>query len=284
MRNTILAAMLAGTVSYAQVAIPDGTKLRVRLDQTITSATADEGQTVELSVTENVKVGDAVVFPQGSRVTGTITIAQEKRRMGRAGKLDFSVDRVRAVDGEWVPLRYTLNKKTGDSHAVRTGIVTAGVAVVFWPAAPFMLLMKGKDVTINKGVTLDVFTDSDYLVKAAPAAGVHMAGVTVPGIQQPGAQAPPAAAQAPAPSTGGMASVAVTSTSPGADIEVDGAFVGSTPTTLQLASGMHHVTVRNGAQTWQRSVQINAGSNVTLQANFPEMAPAAFTRTSSRAR
>src|SRR5438874_4808917 len=132
MYKTVL-TLLVSTACFAQVTIPDGTKLRVRLDQTISSATADEGQTVELSVAEGVKVGDQVVIPEGARVTGTITMAEAKKRMGRAGKLDFSIDRVRAIDGEWLPLRYEVNKKSGESHAVRTGVITAGVAVVFWP-------------------------------------------------------------------------------------------------------------------------------------------------------
>lgn len=170
MKKTALTALVAVAASYGQgVTVPDGTKLRVRLDQTISSASAEAGQTVELSVTEAVRINGDVVIPEGARVTGTVTQAQEKRRMGRAGKLDFSVERVRAIDGEWIPLRYTLSKKTGQSDATRNGIITAGVAVVFWPAAPLVLLAKGKDVTINKGVTFDVFTDSDHLVKTRTA-------------------------------------------------------------------------------------------------------------------
>lgn len=132
------------SISFAQVTIPDGTKLRVRLDQTISSSTAEEGQTVELSVSDAVRIGDEIVIAEGARVTGTVTQAHEKRTMGRAGKLDFSLDRVRAADGEWVPLRYTLNKKSGESHGTRTGVLTASAAVLFWPAAPAFLLIKGK--------------------------------------------------------------------------------------------------------------------------------------------
>jgi hypothetical protein len=258
----------------------------VRLDQTITSATAEEGQAVELSVTDNVKVGEVVAVPQGSRVTGTITLAQEKRRMGRAGKLDFSVDRVRAGDGEWIPLRYTMTKKTGQSHATRTGVITAGVAVVFWPAAPFILLMKGKDVTINRGVTFDVFTDSDYALKSAPA-GAVVAAVPVPAPAAVPAAVPavrmisqPYQAAAPTAAPGGTSSVTITSPDAGAEIEINGAFVGSTPTTLQMSAGTHQVTVRSGAQVWQRIVQITPGSTITINATMPAAAAPAYTKTS----
>lgn len=245
--KTAIAFLICAGLAGAQVTVPDGTKLRVRLDQTISSATADEGQGIELSVTEPVKVGDQVVIPEGARVTGTITLAQEKRHMGRAGKLDFSIDRVRAVDGEWIPLRYTVTKRNGGSHAVSTGVLTAGAAVVFWPAAPAFLLIKGKDVTINKGVVFDTFTDQNHVLSANGAAGASHAGLV---------------------QSAGTANVTVTSNATGADIEVDGAFVGSTPTTLTLAAGPHQISVRSGSQQWQRTLQVNAGSTVNLNAQM----------------
>ncbi len=47
--NTNIFAITVVTANqvFAQITIPDGTKLRIRLDQPISSATADEGQTVE---------------------------------------------------------------------------------------------------------------------------------------------------------------------------------------------------------------------------------------------
>jgi PEGA domain-containing protein len=253
LKTTITFLAFAGMMA-AQVTVPDGTRLRVRLDQSISSANADQGQSVELSVTEAVKIGDQVVIPEGARVTGTITEAQEKRHMGRAGKLDFSIDRVRVIDGEWIPLRYTVNKRSGGSHAVSTGVLTAGAAVLFWPAAPAFLLIKGKDVTLNKGMVFDTFTDQDHVLTAAqtpagpagnrPSLGMTMAGAT------------------------GSGSITIVSDKPGADIEVDGAFVGNTPTTIPIQSGMHQVSVRNGSQFWQRNLQVTAGSTVTLNAQL----------------
>lgn len=247
-QSTLAFFLLAG-LAAAEVTIPDGTKLRVRLDQSISSATAEEGQSVELSVTEAVKVNGQVVIADGARVTGTVTEAQEKRHMGRAGKLDFSIDRVRTVDGEWVPLRYTVTKKNGESHAVRTGVITAGAAVLFWPAAPAFLLMKGKDITLNKGMVFDTFTDQDHVLKVAGDTRAVGAGVA-------------------AAAASGSASVAITSDVNGADIEIDGAFVGSTPTTITLPVGPHQVSVGNSTGRWQRNLMVNAGSTITLHAQI----------------
>jgi hypothetical protein len=223
------------------------------LDQSISSETAEQGQTVELSATESVKVSDQIVIPEGARVTGTVTTAQEKRHMGRAGKLDFSIDRVRAADGEWIPLRYTINKKAGDSHAVRTGVLTASAAVLFWPAAPAFLLIKGKDVTLNKGMIFDTFTDQNHeLVGTGSNHALQASAGQTTGST-------------------GSASVAISSNTPGADIEIDGAFVGSTPTTVSLSAGMHSISVRNGTSQWQRQLQVRPGGTVNVNAQLEQM-------------
>lgn len=238
-------------LSLAQIELPNGTKVACRLEQTITSATAEEGQQVQLSVMENIKVGDTIAIAQGAPAMGTITQALAKRRMGRTGKLDFSIEKVRAVDGEYVPLRYSMNKREGGSHATSTGVMTAGAAVLFWPAAPVFLLRKGKDVTIHKGVVFEVFTDQDHVLKSTASAAAR--------------EQKTATAAAPS-SSEGTSAVSITSDVQGSEVEVDGVFVGSTPATRQLPAGTHKITVRHGAQVWQRDLQVQAGSPVTVNA------------------
>jgi hypothetical protein len=165
MKKVLIIAFVSALACQAQIVVSEGTKVRVRLEQQVSSATAEEGQVVEFMVTDAVREGDAIVIAEGARATGVITQAQAKRRLGRAGKLDFSIERVRSVDDQWIPLRYAVMKKSGQSHAVATGIVTAGVAAAFWPAAPVFLLRKGGDVTINRGVSFDVFTDANHVLR-----------------------------------------------------------------------------------------------------------------------
>lgn len=234
--------MILVSVAWCQaVTIPSGTKVSCRLEQTISSATAEENQKVQLSVNEDVKVGGITVIPQGSVVMGTVVVAQEKRRMGRTGKLDFSIDQVRALDGEFIPLRYTMNKREGGSHAVATGVATAGAAVLFWPAAPFFLLRKGKDVNINKGIVIETFTDREHVLKVASAAPAN-------------------------PDSQSGAIVSITSNVPGADIELDGAFVGNTPTSRPLPAGDHKIVVKSGQKVWERRMQIPASGSISLNA------------------
>ena len=65
------------------------------------------------------------------------------------------------------------------------------------------------------------------------------------------------------------ATVVVKSTPPGADITVDGKFMGNTPSTIQLTPGDHVVEVeKDGLRPWQRGMTITAGGNITIDATL----------------
>ena len=75
----------------------------------------------------------------------------------------------------------------------------------------------------------------------------------------PAAVASPVAAQMRAPEL--AAKLDVSSTPAGADIEIDGAFAGSTPSSLSLSTGDHTVAVKkNGYKAWERKIKITGGS------------------------
>jgi len=73
-------------------------------------------------------------------------------------------------------------------------------------------------------------------------------------------------AAAPAAATPTTAKVSVTSVPDGADIEVDGSFVGNTPSDIDVAAGDHTVTVKKGGfQNWEKKLKVSGGSSVRLK-------------------
>lgn len=69
---------------------------------------------------------------------------------------------------------------------------------------------------------------------------------------------------------GGSAVVNVTSDPAGADIYVDGEFVGSTPSTLHLSAGTHAIKIQSaGKQAWERQLEVLKDSKLTLNATLP---------------
>jgi hypothetical protein len=90
------------------------------------------------------------------------------------------------------------------------------------------------------------------VLKSAPV--VNTAASTLPENQTP--TAVPAAV-----GTSGEASVTIDSMPAGADIEVDGAFVGDTPSTVTIASGSHKISVmKKGYVDWNRTMNVTSGT------------------------
>ncbi|HEY5331170.1 MAG TPA: PEGA domain-containing protein [Acidobacteriaceae bacterium] len=238
----------------------DGTTVKLRLAENLSSESAKTGEQVPFEVTEDVVVDGVTVIPKGAQALATVTEAQPKRRMGRGGKLDVNVDSVRLADGEKAQLRAVKDGKGGGHIGAMTGAMVA-TSIVFFPAAPLFLFMHGKSVEIPKGTEVTAFVQGDmHLVMAnfAPKTGGPVAASAGPA-------AGPAAG---ADSTAGMASLLVGSSVPGADIEIDGVFVGSTPSTLSVTPGQHTITVKKkGYSDWSRTMNVS-GSDVHLTAEM----------------
>jgi hypothetical protein len=222
---------------------------------------------VDFEVAEEVSVNRIVVIPKDSPASGTVIAAHKKRRMGRAGKLDVSIDGVQLADGERVTLR-AVKESQGRSH---TGIMAGGMvatSLIVWPAAPVFLLMHGKDVTIPKGTEVTAYVSGDVkldLAKFQPASLVPAASAA-PAAQQVPPSSPTATPNAGptdppvSPDQEAAAELEVSSTPDGADIEIDGNFVGSTPSTMGVAAGPHQLSVKKtGFKPWERKITVSSG-------------------------
>ena len=248
--------------------LEDGTAVTLRLGRSLSSADAHAGDRVDFEVAEEISVNRIVVIPKDSPASGTVIAAQKKRRMGRAGKLDVTIDSVRLVDGDKATLR-AVKESQGGSH---TGIMAGGMvatSLIVWPAAPVFLLMHGKDVTIPKGTEVTAYVSDDVKLDPAkfqPAPLVPVAP-PVPTTQQVPPSSPAATPNAgPTDTTpvsldqGAAAELEVSSTPDGADIEIDGNFVGSTPSTLGVAAGPHQLSVKKaGFKPWERKITVSSG-------------------------
>jgi hypothetical protein len=226
----------------------DGTAVKLRLAQTISSSNAKVGQQVPFEVTEDVVVQGVTVLPKGAQALASVTDASPKKSMGRGGKLDVNVDSARLADGEKVQLRAVQDNKGGGHVGAMTGAMVA-TAIVFFPAAPLFLFIHGKDISITQGTEVTAFVQGDMRLDMAKFAAVDAPGAPV----------------FVAPQTG---SLTVDASVPNCDIEVDGSFVGSTPSTLNLAPGKHAIVVKKaGYQDWSRSMMVGSGA-VRLSANM----------------
>lgn len=246
-----------------KVALEDGTPVKLRLSRNVSSADAKTGDTVDFEVLEEVRVGDVLLIPKGGIAWGTVTEAEHKKRIARGGKLDMTIDAVRLADGEKAALRGVREAK-GGGH---TGAMTAGIVVtglIVWPAAPFFLFMHGKDITIPKGTEITAYINgtfpleqAKFVQQTAPSTGIQLGA---------------AAAQNESPV---RTTLEISSTPPGADIELDGNFVGNTPSSVGVSAGDHTVRLtKSGFAPWERRLKTSTGAvNIA-----PELEPVSTPR------
>ena len=237
--------------------LTEDTPVKLKLTRTMSSHDATLNEKVDFEVLEDVKIGALVVIQHGGMAIATVTEAQPKRRMGRAGKLNMNIDYVQLVSGEKVSLRAVKGGSGGNHTASMTGAIVA-TSILFFPAAPFFLFMHGKDITIPKGTEITAYVAADTPLDPAKFNGQSAA-------------VDPATPKAD-PSALGLSSIAIRSTPDGAEITVDDKFVGTTPSTIQLAPGEHKIGLaKSGFKSWERTITITAGSTLNLDASLDKV-------------
>ena len=91
------------------------------------------------------------------------------------------------------------------------------------------------------------------------------------GTERPVAETPGAHAFATAAISADAGVLILSSEITGAEIYIDGKFVGDTPATISLASGAHQIIIKfTGKKDWSREIEVMKGSEVTLHAVFAQ--------------
>lgn len=233
--------------------LEDSTPVKLRLTRNLSSATDRKGDQVDFEVVEDVLVDNILVIPHGSTAWATITEAEHKKSMGRGGKLDVNIDSVRLKDSEKVPLRAVKDGRGGGHVGAMTGAMVA-TGIVFFPAAPLFLFVHGKDLNIPKGTEITAYVAGNIPLDKSKF--------------EEGNQPQASAAK---PSNSSIeTTLSITSTPPGADVEVDGSFIGNTPSSFNVATGEHSVKItKKGYKSWERKLKATGG-NVNLSAELEE--------------
>src|ERR1039457_2879220 len=224
-----------------------GTPVKIRLKQDLSSADAKEGDTIDFEVVEEVKVGDVVVIPKGSPALGSVTDVQVARRMGRGGKLDIEIDSVTLADGERATL-WAVKERNGDGNVGDNGPIVKS-SLVFGPVAPLLLLVPGEDAMIPRDTEI-----TGYVVGARqldPGKFTTTSNIAVPSN----------------PTTPHLES---TSDPLGAQVSIDGNFVGRTPSQIEIAQGLHTITIsKPRCRTWERKLELSAGKMTLTATLYP---------------
>ncbi|MDC0477968.1 hypothetical protein OAN39_02990 [Flavobacteriaceae bacterium] len=145
------------------VLLTAGTRIAVVMTETISSdkkggRQVETGEVIALRVQADVSDIDGnILVKQGTLVNGTITQSVKRKAAGTKGKLSFSVDYIKSIDGQSVPV----NLKYDFAGKSKTGVAVATGALV---AAP-LLLIKGKPAIIKEGQVFNALVVGDKKIK-----------------------------------------------------------------------------------------------------------------------
>lgn len=159
------AAAVMATAAYAQSAdtapsggtiiVKEGTDVKLRFAEDLSSKTAVLDDPVNLVLDEDLRIGDIVVARSGAKAVAYISSAKKAGMMGKGGELSIRLESLRAGDYK-IKLRGTKNRE-GDSK-VGTAVV---LTVLFGPIG---LIKHGKNIEIKSGTPLLAYVSDDAAV------------------------------------------------------------------------------------------------------------------------
>src|SRR5690348_17453893 len=244
--------------------VKDGTPIKLKLKRGVYSQYAKIGDEVDYLVDEEVVVNGKIIVPEAAIVKGRVVSAEHKRRMGRGGKIDISADSVNLFNSQKIPLRAFQQARGGGQGLDMSGEMLAAAAMTLGVGAPFVLFKHGKDIEIRQGSAFTAFVDGDTWLEdiAFPA----KSSSTVSDSARQVILVPKRSEDS--PQNNQTAAVSITSAPAGAEIELDGNFVGNTPETLKVLPGDHLVVLhKHGYKNWERNLRI-AGEIVNIAADL----------------
>ena len=174
----------------AETVLPANTEILLRMNQEVTTKgrTWDEGDTFNLSVVHDVRLGDYVVIPAGTRGVGRITWLTSKGAFGKSGKMDVELEYLE-MNGQRVPIDGTYRQEgEGNTLATVGGVIAAGVFAGF---------ITGRSGRIPQGRELMATLERDLPV-ALPAPKESITAVQTVQVVQPVEQASETAKRPPA--------------------------------------------------------------------------------------
>jgi hypothetical protein len=163
--------------SGARMDVPTGTELDVRLQQSLSSATAAVEDRFEATTLVDLSNGDRVIIPAGSVMRGVVSSVTKTTRLERKGSLTLAFDQVR-VNGREYPIRGTVTDSIesagvkGEAGKIGVGAgvgaiiggilggAKGAIAGILIGGGGTIAATEGKDVDLAAGTVLRVRLDS----------------------------------------------------------------------------------------------------------------------------
>lgn len=170
--DEIVLAMVNGPSAVADaggmVGVPDGTEIEIQLINNASGEELKVGNLVDFEVVKPVIINGVTIFEKQAAARARITTAKRAGHWGKAGKLEWAMQDILAVDGNRIPARFT-QRQIGDSKGGTVAVAAVATTVLLGPVGLLWGLKKGKPAIIPAGNRYSVFVNGDTKIKGKPA-------------------------------------------------------------------------------------------------------------------
>ncbi len=148
----------------AKLVIPEGTLVKIRLQDTLSTKISREGQPVRFVVQEAVRIGKRKIIEKGASVQAYVSHLRHPQRFGRNASLKIKFLTVHSVKGREIPVELGERAaKTNQEMGMAAGAAVGG-ALIFGPIGLLAgLFVKGKNIDIPSGTVFHVEVAEDSI-------------------------------------------------------------------------------------------------------------------------
>ena len=132
--------------------ISEGTEVRVKLAEKLSSATSAEGDVFSVITDESISLPDGTVIPAGYVGKGEVTEVSKAGMVGKSGQLNIRLDYLK-IGSQHIHLRAS---KGGEG---KSGVTNMVVTTVLF--GPLGLLVRGHSIVYQKGQPMTAYVDED---------------------------------------------------------------------------------------------------------------------------
>jgi hypothetical protein len=145
-------AILPPAPTIRTVKLPEGTEVKLELQEELSSSSSSEGDNFEVVSVSDIPLSNGMDIPPGYSGRGEITHAEHTGWLGKSGQLNIKLDYLKIGD-----TRIHLRGNKGGEGKGNTGNIV--VAAVFFGV--FAAAVHGHSIVYPEGTTMTAYVDTD---------------------------------------------------------------------------------------------------------------------------
>ncbi len=157
-----------GKIHQQQVTVAQGTRVKLKLIDSLSSRKAKKGDIVQFSLSEDLFIDNNILaMAKGGIISGSVASVRRGGRFGRTGYINLEIGKIESMDSTSLPVEVAdagqerFNRK---KLGMAVGASTLGYVVLGPIGIAGGAFIKGKDVEVKAGTEIEVRTLDDRKV------------------------------------------------------------------------------------------------------------------------